>query len=193
MLQLLLDPTDLVIQGELMRQVAMGNVFELVYSSMSSALFVDGDKSPRPLIASEKSYTPMHPDFTPYHSRLLNPFDGSMVRVNACICTPMGAHILHRPGQQLMDEFVEASTLWKLQGVTRDNTGAALGNCDVIAFETGRLAVGATPVEGHTISDGSGNYTIPVALNTHYEVIAYLAGSPDRAGITLRTLTPVQQ
>jgi hypothetical protein len=40
------------------------------------------------------------------------------------------------------------------------------------------------------VSDGSGAFSIEVPQNTAYEVIAYLAGAPDRAGIGVNTLTP---
>lgn len=172
------DITDLVIQGEEMRLSAIQSN---VASSVPVSIVFD----------EEDSFPPMHPDFTPYDSRLRSAFDASMVANNACIATPNGnlVHVWSR--ECMINNFIQDSTLWKLNGVTRDNTGAPLGNCEVVAFETGQLFVGGAPVEGRTISDGSGNYTIPVGRVTHYEVIAYLAGSPDRAGISLRTLTPV--
>lgn len=172
------DITDLVIQGEEMRHSA-------IKTNVASSI-------PVPAFLNERSvYAPMHLDYTEYDSRLRSAFDNSMVAANACISTPNGdlVHVWSR--ECMINNFIQDSTLWKLNGVTRDNTGAPLGNCEVVAFETGQLFVGGAPVEGRTISDGSGNYTIPVGRVTHYEVIAYLAGSPDRAGISLRTLTPV--
>lgn len=70
-----------------------------------------------------------------------------------------------------------------LSGVTRDSTGAALGNVSLEVFRAdGTLA-------SRTTSDGSGNYvTDPVGLGTLYQIDAYLPGSPDRAGTTLNNL-----
>jgi hypothetical protein len=184
------DPTDLVIQGEMMRFEAMGASIAVGGAPAMSSVMIEEVVVPSLFIAGERSYPPMHPDFTPYDSRLRSAELGTLPAANACICTPLGAIYPHKPGP-LINPFVQSTQLWKLEGITYDSSGAPLPNCEVIAFETGRLTVGSTPVEGRTISDGSGNYTIPVALNTHYEVTAYKSGSPDRAGITLRSLTPV--
>jgi hypothetical protein len=37
-------------------------------------------------------------------------------------------------------------------------------------------------------SDGSGNFSFNVGLGEQYYVVAYLPGSPDRAGVTVNTL-----
>lgn len=185
------DPTDLVIQGELMRLSAISGGVHVGGAPTRSNALVASATSAAIVLAGQQSVEPMHPDFTPYGARLRDPFAGTVIASNACISTPCGSIIPVGKMECLIKGFVQATDLWKLEGVTRDNLGAPLGNCAVIAFETGRLAVGGAPVEGQTISDGSGNYTIPVALNTHYEVTAYLAGAPDVAGITLRSLTPV--
>lgn len=198
------DPTDLVIQGEQMRLSAMGGdvasmqsgplraQYAAARAAGLSPLLLD-DVENNLLVAGQINFPPTHPAFTPYHARLRDAFALTMIAANAVVATPCGALFPVNMGASgiLINNFIQDTTLWKLQGVTRDNVGAPLGNCEVVAFETGQLFVGGAPVEGRTVSDGSGNYTIPVARMTHYEVIAYLAGSPDRAGITLRTLTPV--
>lgn len=74
-----------------------------------------------------------------------------------------------------------------IAGVTRDNVGAPLGNCTVDLFITATDAWVA-----QTISDGSGNWSLPVYVSGPFFARAYLAGSPDRAGTTLNTLDPVQ-
>jgi hypothetical protein len=70
-----------------------------------------------------------------------------------------------------------------ISGVTRDASGAALGNCVVHLF---------TSVDdifrGAVISDASGNYSFSVGMVAKYYCVAYLAGPPDVAGTTANTL-----
>lgn len=75
--------------------------------------------------------------------------------------------------------------LWfAITGVTRDNTGAALGACTVKLFQTSNDAMIATMV-----SDASGNYTFWLRDSTsNYYVVSYKTGAPDVAGTTLNTL-----
>jgi hypothetical protein len=194
-----------VIQGELMRAVAIASEalgmqlgpLRAQYADQRSnslpPLILDAIE-PNTLIAGAQDYPPMQADFAyTVAARLSSTFDGTLIRANGAVATPCGMLWPANFGASgiLLNNFLQATALWKLQGITYDSAGSPLPNCDVIAFETGRLTVGSAPVEGRTISDGSGNYSIPVALNTHYEVTAYLAGSPDVAGITIRSLTPV--
>ena len=78
--------------------------------------------------------------------------------------------------------------LFTITGVTRDSTGNVVVSCVVHLFAT------ATDVEaGQTTSDaGTGVYafTLGSGVGTYY-VVAYKAGSPDIAGTTVNTLTPV--
>jgi hypothetical protein len=78
-----------------------------------------------------------------------------------------------------------------LIGVTKDGTGAALGGCRVVVFETGRIAKDGAPIIAETISDGSGNYSVEVPGNKAYQAIAYKPGSPDVAGVTRNDLVPM--
>ena len=71
-----------------------------------------------------------------------------------------------------------------LNGITRDSTGAALGNCAVEIFRTWddvRI--------GKTTSDGAGNFQFFPTSSGPYYLVAYLPGSPDVAGTTVNTLT----
>lgn len=70
-----------------------------------------------------------------------------------------------------------------ISGVTKDSTGAALGGCAVSLFRTsdGALILSA-------ISDATGNYSFPILVSGQFYVVAYKAGSPDVAGVTVNTL-----
>ncbi len=76
---------------------------------------------------------------------------------------------------------------WLLTGVTRDSAGAALGGCVVDLFTTSDDVLRFS-----TVSDASGNFSFSLPSNgwTCY-LVAYKAGSPDVAGVTVNTLTPV--
>lgn len=67
-----------------------------------------------------------------------------------------------------------------VSGVTRDANDAALGNCIVHCFATDD-----DRELGQTVSDGSGNFSIQIASNGWAcYLVAYLAGTPNRAGTT---------
>lgn len=83
-----------------------------------------------------------------------------------------------------------SSQRWVISGTTRDNDGAALGFCRVVILETGRVAVGEGAVAAEAISDAAGLFSIEVPSGTDYWGIAYLPGSPDRAGISLHPMSP---
>lgn len=70
-------------------------------------------------------------------------------------------------------------------GVTRDSGGNPLGGCTVELFDTRtdqRVAA--------TVSDGSGNFSLPGASGPYY-LVCYKAGTPDLAGTSVNTLTGV--
>lgn len=75
-------------------------------------------------------------------------------------------------------------------GVTRDSTGAVLASCEVELYVRATDQTFGTYVS-RTISDGSGNFGFRVGLGRIYQHIAYKPGSPDVAGISLRTLVGV--
>lgn len=70
-----------------------------------------------------------------------------------------------------------------ITGVTRDNTGAALGGVTVDLMLTANDQRVDTQV-----SDGSGNYSFGASGGPYY-IVAYKAGVPDVAGTTVNTLT----
>ena len=70
-------------------------------------------------------------------------------------------------------------------GVSRDNLGAALGNCVIELFRT------ADDVQMlKTVSDSAGNFRFEVLTRGPHYIVAYKAGSPDVAGTTINTLQP---
>lgn len=78
-------------------------------------------------------------------------------------------------------------TVLRIFGVTKNSTGVPLGGCSVDLFETISKRYVAS-----TVSDVSGNYEFRSAsLSTAYQVVAYLPGSPDVAGVTVNTLVGV--
>jgi len=83
--------------------------------------------------------------------------------------------------------MVRSTNRFAITGVTRNNVGATLGNCDVRLFKADTDQLIAI-----TISDGSGNFTFTIGTNEGwYWIEAYLSGAPDRAGTSLRTLAAV--
>ena len=88
----------------------------------------------------------------------------------------------------------ETSTVrYAVTGSTLDSGGVALPSCRVVMLDMSRMAVTGSPVIGEAISSAvDGSFSIPVPSNADYILIAYLPGSPDRAGVTLRPLTPTQ-
>ncbi len=95
--------------------------------------------------------------------------------------------VLRRPqniGYRSVSKF--NTSAYKIVGVTRDSTGAAIGNCIVDLFYT------ANDVKASTVqSDASGNFSFSVGPNLACYIVAYLAGSPDIAGTTVNTLIAV--
>lgn len=185
---LVADPPSIVVQGDQL---------------LSSVLPTLG--LPVPLLAGEQPPLPTaiwplvienrvvasivtEPMPTPYRTLA----GGEMRAANAGISTTTGEWLpLSSWRTPVLNPFTQASVLFAFVGTTRDSGGSALGNCRVIAFETGRLVNDNIQAEvGETISDGSGAYTLPVPLNTAYQLTAYKAGSPDVAGISANTVTP---
>lgn len=77
--------------------------------------------------------------------------------------------------------------VWRLAGVSRDSTGAPLGNCTVKVFQTGDDVKVA-----EVISDASGNWSIEMLRQGPFYLVEYLVGSPDRAGTSINTIVPQQ-
>jgi hypothetical protein len=78
----------------------------------------------------------------------------------------------------------DAQPNFLISGITKDATGAPLGNCDVHLFRTSDdLEV------GQTVSDPTGAFAFYVAPGVQFYCVAYKAGSPDVSGTTLNTVT----
>lgn len=81
--------------------------------------------------------------------------------------------------------------VFTLTGTTVNGSGAAVGDCRVIAYQSGWRYVGAgTKIIAETISDGSGNFSM-LLRNIDYQLVAYKEGSPDLGGVTRQDVTPV--
>lgn len=72
-------------------------------------------------------------------------------------------------------------------GISRNQTGATLGNCTVMLFRTEDRSF-----IGETVSDGSGNWSMYVLKGGPFFLVEYKAGSPDLSGTSLNTLVPAQ-
>lgn len=73
---------------------------------------------------------------------------------------------------------------YKFTGVTRDSSGAVLGNAIVQLIHTSDDAL-----IQQTTSDASGNYELYSPYSDGHYIVGYKAGSPDVAGTTVNTLT----
>lgn len=92
-------------------------------------------------------------------------------------------------GRKIYDN-TQSSQAFTLVGITKTGAGVALGNCRVIAYQSGWRTVQDAPVIiAETISDGSGNFTMNLR-NIDYQLTAYKEGSPDLAGITRQDVVP---
>lgn len=190
------DPTDRIVPGEQLRQSVFDAPDPEQAVSMMGAYF---QTALMRLVADEDGFAPMNSFICTTRVGVRRAKNGDLqIRVNGGIATPCGTW-LSLDWSPLLLRFEQASVLWAISGVTKDSTGAPLGSCRVVAHETGRLAMdsgfGAVGPEGsvvgETISDGSGNYSIPAALNTAHQLTAYKAGAPDVAGITRNDVVPV--
>ena len=73
-----------------------------------------------------------------------------------------------------------------LSGLSKNNTGGILGNCQVLIFRTEDKSLA-----GETTSDADGNWSILMLKGGPFFYVEYKTGSPDVAGTSLNTLTPV--
>jgi hypothetical protein len=82
-----------------------------------------------------------------------------------------------------------------ITGQTLDKNGSPVGGCLVRLFYTGQTdgknnVLTAPGLWGcDVISDVNGNYVINIGPNRQFQLVAYLPGSPDVAGVTVNTLT----
>ena len=80
-----------------------------------------------------------------------------------------------------------ASHTWTLSGFAYTITGLVVSNATINVFRTDTNVLTATTTSS---SNGSWSVQMPSGGFTYY-VTAYLANSPDLAGITVNTLTPL--
>lgn len=73
-----------------------------------------------------------------------------------------------------------------LSGVSRDASGAPLGNVRVLVFRTSDNAFIA-----ETLSDASGNWSLVITVGGPFFLVEYLAGAPDVFGTSPNNLVPV--
>jgi len=89
----------------------------------------------------------------------------------------------------------ESDITYHLAGVSRDESGAILGNCRMVLFKRDNVAEASRiyTIVGHQNSDGSGNYDFdPVADNDAlYMVMSINQGSPIVRGCTNDNLQPI--
>ena len=84
-----------------------------------------------------------------------------------------------------------------ISGVTKDSAGSPLGGCTVEVYEALPDATEQNQhgtLRGVTVSDAAGNYSLDVTSDEtglKFQAKAYLAGSPDVAGVTVNTLVGV--
>jgi hypothetical protein len=83
-------------------------------------------------------------------------------------------------------EFNGGAQVKKIVGTTRDSAGNPLGSCIVQGFLTA-----TDTFVGQMTSDSGGYFELPTPYTGAHYVVAYKAGSPDVAGTTVNTLTPV--
>jgi len=187
------DPTDLVVQG---LQLSIPDEPYQWESYWSPLISDPPDRLPN-VVFSQVTLPyetgMMEISTRRFSARVSNSAIGHGIRANACVCTPTGATIPVQLGQQLglKNDIGQTTVQFLLSGITKDDTGAPLGNCRVVVFETARLQIDGAPIVVETVSDGSGNYAVIVPMNTAYQAIAYKPGSPDVAGITRNDLVPV--
>ena len=103
-----------------------------------------------------------------------------------------GPHLNFNSGRRrgvppnLCGAFPLPTARWSLAGVTRDETAAATPG---FAVYLQRMVQGVPVLVQQDISDAAGAYSFSVNPADQYWITSYKAGSPDKAGATLNTLT----
>jgi hypothetical protein len=192
------NPTELYVQGEQLRSVAL---FSYINENPNPYLGVVNYSSPAdslPMISNDENVLNMQgADWSQstdlsLHFGLLN----SHIRANSTISAPTGALIPIPFGVKMLgavgSALATSTGLFVITGLTKDSSLSPLGNCRVVALETGRIEINGAPVVAETVSDGSGNYSITVPSNVAFQLLAYKPGSPDVAGITRSDVAPAQ-
>jgi hypothetical protein len=186
------DPTDLVLQGA---QLLLPDVADVAGTSWPLVL----DPPDRlPAVAFNQVAQPfslgmMDRSSRQFSARVSPGGLGLGIRANAVVCTPCGATLPMALGDQWrVNDIGQTTVTFVVTGTTRDSDSAPLGDCRVVVYETGRIAVASAPVVAEGVSSVSGVYTIAVPMNTAYQITAYKAGSPDVAGVTRADVVPTR-
>lgn len=98
---------------------------------------------------------------------------------------PLGSGVLRNRlrGSPFRSVPLDATSSRFITGVTRDSAGAPLGGVTCALFETRTNTWVAS-----TVSDGSGNFTFPMASGGPFFLVFYKAGTPDVFGSSANTL-----
>jgi hypothetical protein len=81
------------------------------------------------------------------------------------------------------------ATLKYIMGKCKDASGVAIGGAVVSGFRTS-----TDQLIRRTVADSQGNYELGTEyLGENHYIVAYSAGSPDRAGMTINTLQPTNR
>lgn len=184
------DPTDYVFQGESFRAVSLAESTGLATPTAFMPIIAGGYDFDWTVmldtVAGEQNYLTIVGSYPVASVEVLRgQLNGNLMGTNSCICTPCGNTVFVNPNPTELPLWIQSTASFAVQGTTVDSTGAALPGCRVVVFDVGQLYTGGNPIVGETVSNGSGVYSVPVPYNTDYQVIAYLAGSPDVAGVTI--------
>jgi hypothetical protein len=95
-----------------------------------------------------------------------------------------------------LEPFIDSTEKWFITGTTMDSNSSPVANCRVIVLLTYKIKANSdnygNPIIGETVSDTNGCYSLQVVYSGPYQVIAYLPGSPDLAGVTVNSIIPTE-
>jgi hypothetical protein len=178
------DPTDMVLQGEQLRQSILdpNNIPDYAIGVMQGNPTLNGLGS---LVTDEDEFTPMNSYCEIGMLSVRRAKNGLMqCRANAGISTPCGAWISN-DWSPLLRNTVGGHEQYFLSGVSRDSNGSALANCTVKIFRT----INDTKMWELT-SAADGTWSIQVSEPGPFYYVEYKVGPPDLAGTSLNTNVP---
>jgi len=82
----------------------------------------------------------------------------------------------------------ETPSYMVIQGITKDETGAAAAGFTVYLMAMRGLNNDVPTLIETTISDAGGGYSFTVGSGEKYWILSYLVGTPDKAGATKNNL-----
>ena len=184
LLPLIPDPPTRILQGEELRSASAAVMsFDVgtpafnapLLASLRQQLLIEGDTlvNAEAGIVRAASYEGLVPRQDP---RVFTRQDRP--RANGGIMTSAGFIPVYA-NECMIRLFERATNRFTVSGVTRDNTGAALGACKVLL-----LKGEATELVAATVSDGSGNFSFTVAESGGYMALAFNGGR-DRRGASI--------